>query len=97
MHHRPHRLHLPSKPHLHPLHEVRCDLDMAYISGMPLRCNIIVLQDTCRIEVVDEVSGPAILVVFNDSVYLVDEERTLFVCHPRWTEAAPKRLHLVSM
>lgn len=30
------------------------DLDGAYISGMPLRANVVVLHDACRVEIVDE-------------------------------------------
>ena len=82
----PRRPHLPPKLDLNPLHEMTSDLDLAHVCRVPLRRNIIMLQDACRVEIVHEFDFLVMLVHGFD---LVDVKRSLSVCVSDLAESAP--------
>jgi hypothetical protein len=77
MHLRPGGPKLPPKLQLHPLHQMRGNLQVSNIRGMPLRRDIVVLQDPRRVEVMDE---PLLLVMLVNSLDLIYPYRALYVC-----------------
>lgn len=87
---RPCRRKFPSKLDLHPLQKVTRNLDMSNVGGMPLRRDIIVLEDARRVKVMNKFSLLSEMLV--DVLDLVHPQRPLdigiFVC----AEPAPKRL-----
>lgn len=95
LHLRPRRPELIPKLQLHILLQMARDLDMPYVRRMPLGRDIVVLEDTRRVEVVDEFvlwagrEGGVVL------VYLVDfgDEGPVFgVCVAGGVEAVPEGL-----
>lgn len=75
MHLRTRGLHFPAELDFDPLHEMARDLDVAHVGRMPLRRNIILLKNTCRVEVMNKVALSLEMLV--DVLDLIDPQWSL--------------------
>ena len=87
LHFRPRGSQNPPKPLLNILHEMARKLHMPHVRRMILRADIIVLEDSCRVEIMHEPSGGELLV---DGVDFLDKGAALGIGVADGTEAVPE-------